>query len=349
MQDMMHEIESAFGHLEAMMLQESKYSCANVAARNPYRSSQRLTEFERNVNEQWRKQMCQWYFEVADCFDFDRGVVSTALNYLDRVVAMSVRDVSFTTNKELQLAAITALYIAFKLHGEMEPREGKQVRKKLTIDAFVILCRSQFDVPSIESMERTLLSILDWHLNPPDVRSYVAFMLELMPMRNLYLVEWRMMFDISRYVAELSLGESDFCFQVQPSVVACAAILCAINSLQNAGRSLPPVNVLEALSDNIAAATALRLDMPIVSQTAMRLKRLCPSIFVQSSSASSLERKRKAPLEEADDGVVAIEDIASTKPASTPLERKTSPVCVNSFDENLFHCQAGSFRNKKSY
>jgi Cyclin, N-terminal domain len=319
---------SAYGYLEALTLQESRY-WQSFSMNNPYQSSLSRTEFSRNANERWRIKMCQWYFEVVDCFDFDRGVVSIALNYLDRMVAESLCNKTFTSKNELQLVAITSLYVALKLHGEIEHRGGRYRRKKLTIDAFVILCKHQFDVSAIESMERALLSILNWHLNPPDVRSYVACMLELMPERKIYSTEWRYIFGIARYIGELSLGESSLAFQVRPSVTACAAILCAIHSLQESGRPLPPAHVLEVMSDNIAAATALRLDMPAVTHVAIRLMHLCPSIIAN-------QRIFDSTCDNEMDGVSNDEIMNDTS-----FQRKASPVCVSSFsDENAFFVSA---------
>ena len=293
--------QSASCHLEAMILQESTYWLSQLSPRrNPYRPSKQTpvandcSEFEKNATEAWRTTMITWYFQVADCFCFDRGVVFVALDYLDRVVHENLSTSKFTTNEELQLTAVTSLYLAMKLHGEIELQPGKESkyeRKKLTIDAFVLLSKNQFDACEIEAMELALLSILKWQLNPPDARTYVACMLELMPEQRTYLREWRCIFDVARYITELSLDEVDLMFQVPPSVVACASVLCAINSLGTSARSIPPVHVLQIMSNKICQATSLGLDMDIVSHTAIRLTRLCPSIFVKEEP---VRRKRKA-------------------------------------------------------
>jgi hypothetical protein len=293
--------------------------------------------------------MAQWFFEVADCFDFDRGVVSIALNYLDRVLIANQRTNKFTTKEELQLTAVTTLYLAMKLHGEIHPvkkRGRKYERKKLTIEAFVVLSKHQFDAATIEAMERTLLSILNWQLNPPDARSYVACMLELMPQRDQYLREWQNIFDIGRYVAELSLGESDLLFQVRPSVVGLASILCAINCLGKAARPLPPVHVLENMSNRIFQATSLGLDTDIVTKTATRLARLCPSIFVKDSSPVRRKRKSSSSTSYTYDDV-SIDEIVDRGDAPSHAQRKTSPVCVESFNDNPFLVKAGRHRKRR--
>lgn len=296
--------------------------------------------------------MAQWFFEVADCFDFDRGVVSIALNYLDRVLIANQRTNKFTTKEELQLTAVTSLYLAMKLHGETVPcrKKGRKYeRKKLTIEAFVVLSKHQFDAATIEAMERTLLSILNWQLNPPDARSYVACMLELMPQQDVYIREWRCIFDIARYIAELSLGESDLLFQVRPSVVALASILCAINSLGRAARPLPPVHVLENMSNKIFQATSLGLDMDIVTETATSLTHLCPSIFVKDNGP--IQRKRKSTSSTDSDSTcdqVSLDEIVDrVGEPSHAAQRKTSPVCVGSFDDNPFLVKAGRHRKRR--
>jgi hypothetical protein len=346
--------EHAGSVLEAMMVQESRY-WLGAPKRNPYATSKQAlppgsSAFTRNATEPWRTQICQWYFQVSDCFDFDRGVVSVALNYLDRAVAQNCETLKFTTNRELQLLAVTALYLAMKLHGEIEPatsqaKGSKYERKKLTIDAFVVLSKRHFDVCAIETMELDLLSILKWQLNPIDARVFVACMLELMTERNTYLQEWRCIFDIARYIAELSLGEVDLVFSTRPSVVACASILCAINSLGRAGRSLPPMHVLQHMSTSIYEATSLSLDMEAVTQTAIRLTHLCPSIFVKEPSAPETPRKKRKSNSTIDE--VSIDEIVDTQAQQLQNQRKTSPVCVGSFDDTSFFAKAGCRRRRR--
>lgn len=334
------------------MLQESKYWLAHSPKRNPYGVSKQSgsSGFTRGATESFRLQICQWYFQVSDCFDFDRGVVSVALNYLDRAVTQNQETHKFTTNRELQLVAVTALYLATKLHGETEsPPQGrgrKYERKKLTIQAFVVLSKHHFTTSAIEAMELELLSILKWQLNPTDARVYVACMLELMPERQTYLAQWRAIFDVARYIAELSLGEVDLVFSTRPSVVACASILCAINSLGRSSRSLPPVHVLQCMSNKIFQATSLGLEMDIVKQTAICLTHLCPSIFVKPAQEEVSETQRKKRKTDATFEEVSIDEIVDAQVQQQQNYRKTSPVCVGSFDENSFFVKAGRRRRR---
>lgn len=202
--------EYASLHLEGMIQQETKYWGEHLVRDCPYRSSKDppppdSTAYSRCITNSWRITMTQWYFSVADTFEFERGVVATALNFLDRVILENEVRNTFTTKDELQLTAVTSLYLAMKLHGEIDPppakkKRTKYERKKLTIQAFCILSKHQFDAPAIEAMERSLLSMLKWQLNPPDARAFIACMLELMPEQATYIYEWRCIFDIARYV-----------------------------------------------------------------------------------------------------------------------------------------------------
>ena len=339
------------------MARESKY-WLGAPTRNPYATSKQASPpgssaFTRNATEPWRTQICQWYFQVSDCFDFDRGVVSVALNYLDRAVAQNCETLKFTTNRELQLVAVTALYLAMKLHGEIEPptsqaKGSKYERKKLTIDAFVVLSKRHFDVCAIEAMELELLSILKWQLNPIDARDYVAWMLELMPERNTYLQEWRCIFDIARYIAELFLGEVDLVFSTRPSVVACASILCAINSLGRAGRSLPPVHVLQNMSNKICQATSLRSRHGDSHADCDTLDSIMPVHFCRQGrrTTGSRDSKEKEKVQLYLDEV-SIDEIVDTQAQQLQHQRKTSPVCVGSFDENSFFVKAGRRRRRR--
>ncbi len=126
-----------------------------------------------HVNENWRRKICEWAFEVTDHFGFDREVVSIALNYLDRVIAHTTE----TTNarvprKEFQLVAVTSLYLAIKLHGETDAVEGAP--RKLRINAFVELSRGMFTIETLETMERDILSNLEWNVNPPTFLSSLS-------------------------------------------------------------------------------------------------------------------------------------------------------------------------------
>lgn len=209
------------------------------------------------VSESWRRKLCEWCYEVVDHFSFDREVVAIALNYLDRVASeWSLRPSFLITKRQYQLYAVTCLYMAIKLHGEVDTIEG--TRRKLKIDAFYELSRKQFEIDTIEKTERHILSVLDWKVNPPTCLRFISTLLGLCPHwanpsdpKNSSVLG--SIFDVARYLAELAVCQSDFAFTFTNSCVAYAAILCAIEALNT---SLPiPYEVRMALLRNIADVT----------------------------------------------------------------------------------------------
>lgn len=150
------EVDESIDRISVMLQQESSTytSCYDYLTDiHDQTSSENSNE---HVNESWRRKICEWSYEVVDHFGFDREVVSIALNYLDRVIASKTRNTGASVpRKEFQLAAVTTLYLAIKLHGETDAREGAP--RKLRINAFVELSRGLFSVETIETTERSIL------------------------------------------------------------------------------------------------------------------------------------------------------------------------------------------------
>lgn len=285
------------------------------------------------VSEVWRRKLCEWSYEVVDHFGFDREVVSIALNYLDRSVAIKAKESGTSiTRREFQLFAVTSLYMAIKVHGETESIEGP--RQKLRIDAFVQLSRGFFQVDIIEAKERTILSDLHWHVNPPTSLKFIATLLRLCP-------KWQPtsrsqcqsnilggIYDVARYLTELSVCVSYFSFSVPTSVIGYSAILCAIEALQS---TMPlPYQAKVVFLNNIAEAANLLPGDANVQRTCSMIKELCPSLFDGEDFPSEFFADRST-------GVVV----------NIPSDGgKTSPVCVTTSHHHIEMSE--STRRKRS-
>lgn len=201
------------------------------------------------VNENWRRRLCEWMFEVTDHYDFDREVVSFAFDYLDRSISLAYGPTSGKTSqkklskREYQLYAVTALFLAIKVHGEMDSDDGKRI--KLRISAFQELSRGCFKTETIEAKEIEFLSLFQWRINPPTCARCIYSYLHLLP-------EWSSMefetprediicqiFDVAKYLSELSIFVSEFTFNYSPSTIAYGAILCAIDYIEESIKSIP--------------------------------------------------------------------------------------------------------------
>lgn len=234
------------------------------------------------VSEGWRRKLCEWCYEVVDHFGFDREAVFYALNFLDRAVAArSETSPSPVAKREFQLLAVTSLYMALKIHGETEAAEGP--RRKLRIDAFVELSRGFFQVDVIQDMESKILDTLRWKVNPPTCLKFVATYLRFCPKwssSDYHLPHSNVIggiYDVARYLCELSVCVSSFSFTCKTSIIAYASILCAMEALQS---SLPlPYEVRVAFQNSIAEANGLLPNDQEVLRVRAMLKELCPNMF----------------------------------------------------------------------
>ena len=103
--------------------------------------------------------MIEWYFQVIDYIEFSRETVVIASAYLDRFMSSGrprARKV-LQDRKEYQLATMTALYVAVKLH---EP-------KLFDISLLTQLSRGSYIEQDFKQMEMNVLSSLSWRLNGP--------------------------------------------------------------------------------------------------------------------------------------------------------------------------------------
>jgi hypothetical protein len=272
--------ESTVDHLRVLLRQESEvYSPCKDYLTTILNSSGDPSE---RVSESWRRKLCEWCYEVVDHFAFDREAVSIALNYLDRAVALKTESsADGTTKREFQLIAVTSLYIAIKLHGETDSADGP--RRKLRIDAFVELSRGFFQVEVIEAMERNIIESLDWRLNPPTSLRFISNFLRLLPAWSInehctpHAAVTGSIYDVARYLSELSVCVSDFSFDFKTSTIAYASILCTLEALQE---TLPlPYDIRVKFLNNIAEVTGLFPESKEVRQVRDMIKELCPSLF----------------------------------------------------------------------
>ena len=249
--------------------------------------------------EEWRKKLCEWCFEVADHFEYDREVVAYALYYLDRTVALKTAAAQRATNgsergiskRVLQLVAVTSLYLAVKLHGEMSDEGmatggGRVVRRKLGIQVFVQLGRHFFTIQDIEGMERSILEALQWRMNPPTCLRFLHPLLDLCPaweegpLTPTTITRSSVLggiYDVARYLTELSVCTSSLALDHAVSTTSVAAIFCAMEAVHP---TLPlPADVRGAFLLRMAHATGLTASDNAVRLAHGRLQALCPNLF----------------------------------------------------------------------
>lgn len=134
------QISTFSDHLMALLQQEANiYSVPLPLRYYP-------TEFVEEVDDKktttisigpWRKRIASWMFDVVDHFLYDRNVVSIALWYIDRYVGHLLveeernqrrgsgieSDSQPIKRRHFQLIAVTSLYLAIKVHGELKEND----------------------------------------------------------------------------------------------------------------------------------------------------------------------------------------------------------------------------------
>ena len=163
------------------------------------------------INELWREKICEWCYQVVDHFDFNREVVSVAMNYLDRYLATRL-----VNRRIFQLAAMTALYLAIKL---FEPG-------KLRMASLIDLSRGYFMAEHIVTMEDSMLQSLKWYVHPPTSFAFCRDFMRLVSGD----ISPRARHDVNelaRFMTELSVCDYWFITK-KPSSIALAALINAI-------------------------------------------------------------------------------------------------------------------------
>jgi len=162
--------------------------------------------------------------QVVDFCKFRRETVGIAMSYLDRYLATLEGRAALTDRKFYQLAAMTSLYMAIKIH---EPLE---METSLLAD----LSRGCYTDMQIAEMEMEILEALEWRLAGPTPLAFVQHFMALLDTDRR--VKAAIM-DYARYQTELAVSSIDLVPR-DASEIALAAIL---NAMEGIDRSLLPL------------------------------------------------------------------------------------------------------------
>jgi len=150
---------------------------------------------------------------------FRRETVGIGMSYLDRYLCTSKGRNALCNRKEYQLAAMTALYIAIKLH---EPLE---METSLLAD----LSRGCYTEMEFVRMEEVMLQALEFRVNGPTSLGFVQHYMSFLP-ESVHPLVGEAMFDYARYQTELAIADQRF-VSVRPSLVGLAALLNAVEGM----------------------------------------------------------------------------------------------------------------------
>jgi len=222
--------------------------------------------------DKWRRNVCKWSYDIVDHFGFDREVVYISLNYLDRYIANCILRIQRRNRinqhhssqpqisaREFQLAGITGLYIALKIHGNIEEEfeedsdpynDGSHSSSKafrLSTSDFSRLSRGVYSENEIIDMEQKILNSLNWYMNPPTPVDFLVHFLHSIDADTSDCVEKKsggdfratskkikfILYELARYFLELAVSVYDLSVRQRPSCVALASIVMALDALDD--------------------------------------------------------------------------------------------------------------------
>jgi len=244
--------------LGVMLLREYNYNMTYTMNKSDETSS------VMQQHRKWRGQICEWCYGVVDHFEFDREVVSLAMDYFDRQVLMTVLNTVQTSgsmcSKDYQLVAMTCLYVASKTHVNRVLGSSEESRRQIMhLNSFVDLSRGQFTTDDIISAEKSLLESLDWRVNPVTPMSFVSYMLSHFHRScDIRLQHWDLVLNVlhesSRYITEL------------------AVCLPEITELKTLSISHDSSVVRKSLPPSYIAFTSILISMEMLTQEALPLE-----------------------------------------------------------------------------
>ena len=269
------------------------------------------------IYAEWRSKICDWSYRVVDHFGCDRELVAAAMNCFDRylVHTSSAGTSKCIASRTYQLAAMTSLYVATKLHADRSERNQDDVtttkKKLLRITSFVQLSRDQFSPRDIAVMEQHLLEVLGWRVNPPTPMLFVGHLLRIVPafakpgstartsgsagsggsntdaasQQHRALVI-HVLHELARYLTELSTCLPPSTTATSSSEMAYASILLALDLLSS-DTALPASVRAEYLSslDDLSGGTLTESRDNVV-----QLKKKIKQAFVQDLLRDALEQ-----------------------------------------------------------
>jgi hypothetical protein len=173
------------------------------------------------VDMECRSRMAEWCYQIVDFCKFKRETVSVSMSYLDRFLASPVGLEILLDRAKFQLAAMTALYIAIKIH---EP-------EAMDPGLIASLSRGAYNKEQVEAMEVAMLSAIQWRVNPPTALAFAHQYLNLVPTTLIHQHAREAIIDLAKYQTELAVSDYTLCVASPASSVAFAAILNALESM----------------------------------------------------------------------------------------------------------------------
>ena len=226
--------------LYTMMEQEVTYSCSDYLYRDDCSADEYTAAISHKLTSDDRAKIVDWCYSAIDLCQIDRVNVAMAMNIVDRFMSnpcqlssieippqFSRQEILYDRNM-YQLLAVSALYIAIKINGEVILSAGK----------LAALSRGTYSMENIEAMERTILYCLSWRVCAPTAIQVGHAILELMMYQvhedSFTVVKssrWESIREELAFQTENAVRDYQLAIQ-SPSTIAFMAIWNAIKNVQ---------------------------------------------------------------------------------------------------------------------
>mmetsp|Transcript_22747 Transcript_22747/g.40374 ORF Transcript_22747/g.40374 Transcript_22747/m.40374 type:complete len:425 (-) Transcript_22747:253-1527(-) len=187
-------------------------------------------ELPEPFNGLWRQQIVEWMYTLVKYCKLRHESAAAASYYLDVAVSRGL----VHSPSDYQLGAMTALYLALKVYDSPSMRIVK-------LSSLVKLGNGEFNEQDILRMERDLVQLLGWHLNPPTPNCFLQQYLTLLPHHTEEVTEknsnissiksYRDSLEEHAFKAIEVAMARDYFLAVPPSVIGHSALLMAIETM----------------------------------------------------------------------------------------------------------------------
>ena len=168
-----------------------------------------------------RNKMCEWCYQIVEFCKLGGDAVEIAMSYLDRFLLTKVGAAALHDRNLYQLASMTTLYTAIKVHES----------QALSPSAVSQLSRGAYTTEQIEQMEATILSALEWRMNPPTALSFVREFLKLIPEDSLSKQACETALETTKFQTELSVSDYKLIATPKSTIAYCSLM----NALESTG------------------------------------------------------------------------------------------------------------------
>lgn len=164
-----------------------------------------------------RSKMASWCMTLMDACQLNRETVSIAMSYLDRFLATPQGEDCIEDSATFQLACMTALYSAIKIHEE----------KAISPEVLSSISRGFYSKRDMEEMEWKMLNALKWRVNVPTPLAFVREFLTVLPYDA---ITKDQLLSLVQVQTELSVADYNF-VSIKASSIGFAALVNAMDVL----------------------------------------------------------------------------------------------------------------------